>query len=102
MTGQDEYLVRIEVAIPPTMAAEELATLMDAERTYGRGLLDAGTIQHIWRLPGGLRNVAIWRARDATELHDALASLPTYRYCSIEVQALAKHPLNSLPGDLSA
>jgi muconolactone D-isomerase len=90
-----EYLVRIDVALPPDIEADALAALMAAERARGRELRDAGTIQRIWRLPGGLRNVAIWRAADATELHELISSLPTYRYCTVDVQALATHPLEA-------
>jgi muconolactone D-isomerase len=90
-----DYLLRIDVAIPPAMSEDDLAALMTAERARGRDLRAAGTIQRIWRLPGGLRNVAIWRAQDATELHELISSLPTYRYCTVEVQALATHPLEA-------
>jgi muconolactone D-isomerase len=90
-----DYLVRIDVALPAAMPDGELSSLMAAERARGRELRDAGTIQRIWRLPGGLRNVAIWRAPDATALHEALTSLPTYRYCTIKVDALATHPLEA-------
>jgi muconolactone D-isomerase len=90
-----DYLIRIDVALPPDMPESELSSLIDAERARGRELRAAGTIERIWRLPGGLRNVAIWRAPDATALHDALCSLPTYRYCTIKVDALATHPLEA-------
>ncbi|HET6507984.1 MAG TPA: muconolactone Delta-isomerase family protein [Baekduia sp.] len=90
-----DYLVRIDVALPPTLPDDELQALIDAERVRGRELRGAGTIQRIWRLPGGLRNVAIWRAPDATALHEALTSLPTYKYATIAVDALAVHPLEA-------
>jgi muconolactone D-isomerase len=90
-----EYLVRIDVALPPALSDDDLAALIAAERTRGQELRAAGTIRRIWRLPGGLRNVAIWAAPDATQLHEAIASLPTYRYCTVEVHALATHPLEA-------
>ena len=90
-----EYLVRIDVALPDTMSEDELTHLMAAERARGRELRAGGTIQRIWRLPGGLRNVAIWQANGATELHALITTLPTYRYCTVEVQALATHPLEA-------
>jgi muconolactone D-isomerase len=52
-----------------------------------------GTIKRIWRIPGGLRNVGIWEARDATELHAAIAGLPFFPWIEAEVIPLARHPL---------
>jgi muconolactone D-isomerase len=89
-----QFLVRIDVALPPTMADDERARIIAAERARGRELVEAGAIWAIWRVPGGLRNVGIWQAQDATELHELLASLPVFRWTTIEVTALAEHPLS--------
>jgi muconolactone D-isomerase len=88
-----EFLVRIEVDLPPDLDGERLRSLMAAERARGRELVEAGHIVRIWRLPGGLRNVGVWRAGDATELHDLLMSLPTRPWFRTTVEALAVHPL---------
>src|SRR4051794_11923214 len=90
-----EFLVRIDVALGAEMAPERRAELLAAETTRGRELRRAGTIQRIWRLPGGLRNVGIWEAHDATELHEAISGLPLYPWIRAEVTALATHPLES-------
>ena len=65
------------------------------EREFARGkaLQDAGSIARIWRIPGRFANVAVWRAADATELHDLLTSLPLFPWMDVEVEALALHPL---------
>lgn len=88
-----EFLVRIEVALPADMPAATRAELTAAEFEYGQELRRRGTITRIWRLPGGLRNVGVWAARDATELHNAIAGLPFYPWTTVEVTALAVHPL---------
>lgn len=90
-----EFLVRIEVSLPPEMPDERRAELAAAEHAHGLKLRRAGVIERIWRLPGGLRNIGIWQARDATELHEAIAGLPMYRWISTEVTALATHPLEA-------
>jgi muconolactone D-isomerase len=90
-----EFLVRIEVALPPDMSAERRAELAAAEHERGLELRRRGTIKRIWRIPGGLRNAGIWEAADATELHDAIASLPFYPWIRTEVTALAVHPLEA-------
>ncbi len=88
-----EFLVRIDVALPGDMPAARRDELLAAERERGLELRRARTIQRIWRVPGGLRNVGVWQARDATELHAALQSLPLFPWITAEVTALAVHPL---------
>jgi muconolactone D-isomerase len=90
-----EFLVRIDVELPADMPAERRAELAAAEHERGLQLRRAGTIRRIWRLPGGLRNVGVWEARDATELHEAIAGLPLYAWLRVEVTALARHPLEA-------
>jgi muconolactone D-isomerase len=88
-----EFLVQIATALPPDMPHAEREELVAAERRRGRELVDAGVIRAIWRVPGGLRNVGIWQAADATELHDLIISLPASPWFSAEVMPLALHPL---------
>jgi len=90
-----EFLVEITVELPPQMGDEERARLRAEELERGRELLAAGSIKSIWRVPGGgLRNVGIWSARDATELQALLESLPLHRWLAAEVTPLAEHPLS--------
>lgn len=91
------FLVRITVALPPGMAAEERAALIASEEARGRDLKDAGAIQDIWRLPGRLANVGVWQAANATELHRALTSLPVWPWAVVEVETLADHYLTNEP-----
>ncbi|HEY4276795.1 MAG TPA: muconolactone Delta-isomerase family protein [Conexibacter sp.] len=88
-----EFLVAVHVRFPADMSPDERAAVIEAERVRGRELRSAGVIQRIWRVPGALRNVAIWSAADATELHAALMSLPAAPWCEMEVTALAVHAL---------
>lgn len=88
-----EYLVQISVRVPTTVAPNELAALTKAERERGSELQRSGIIKRIWRVPGTTDNVGIWSARDATDLHAAIASLPLFAFMSVTVTALAVHPL---------
>lgn len=90
-----EFLVRIQVTLPPQLPAEERARLADAEARRGHELKDAGTIVRIWRIPGRTANAGIWAAPDATALHDAIASLPMFPYLLADVTPLATHPLEA-------
>jgi muconolactone D-isomerase len=92
-----EFLVQIQVDLPPDMPADERALLLEEEARRGRELKLDGTIVRIWRIPGRLANAAIWSAPDATVLHEALSSLPVFAYTDIRVTALATHPLEAGP-----
>ncbi len=89
-----DFLVQISVALPTELSGEELDALRAEELRRGRELRDAGSIRLIWRVPGGLRNVGVWTAADATELQGLLESLPMYRWLTAEVTALAVHPID--------
>jgi muconolactone D-isomerase len=88
-----KFLVRVDVELPATLSSANRAALLEAELERGRELVEAGAIRAIWRIPGALRNVGIWEAADATELHAWIASLPLFPYLTAEVTALAEHPL---------
>ena len=88
-----EFLVQLTVNLPQDMPDDQRKQLLAKEWMAGRELKTGGFIQRIWRIPGGLRNVGIWDARDATELHERLASLPLSKWIQADVTALARHPV---------
>lgn len=88
-----EFLVAIRASVPDDFDEPKRAQLLAAELARGRELRRDGVIQRIWRVPGAQRNVGIWEARDAGALHEAISSLPLYRWMSTEVTALATHPV---------
>lgn len=90
-----EFLVQIEVDLPPQLPADERGRLMESEVRRGHELKDAGTIVRVWRIPGRMANVGIWEAPDPTALHDAIVSLPMFPYLRAEVTPLATHHLES-------
>ncbi len=92
-----DYLVDIRVHLPQGMSDEERSAILREEVLRGRELRAAGAIQRIWRVPGALRNVGIWRADDATALHESLASLPLIRFLDVSVTPLALHPVEAAP-----
>jgi muconolactone D-isomerase len=88
-----EFLVQIAVDLPGDMDPARREALLADELRRGIELREAGTIREIWRVPGRLANVGVWTAPDADALHDALASLPVFRFARADVTALATHPL---------
>src|SRR5690242_8201593 len=90
------FLVEITVELPAALReshSERRAQLLAAELDRGLELKRAGVIESIWRVPGGLRNVGVWQVADATELHEAIRSLPCAEYLRAEVTPLAEHPI---------
>jgi muconolactone D-isomerase len=90
-----EFLVHIDVHLPPDMDPARRAELLAAERARGLELIEQGLLVRIWRVPGRLANVSLYRAADATEVHAAVTSLPLWPWFDARVEALAVHPLES-------
>lgn len=87
-----DFLVRIKNQAPATLLGSELQDLIKAESARAKELADQKILLRLWRIAGQKVNVGIWRANDATELHNALSSLPFFPYLEIEVFPLAQHP----------
>lgn len=87
-----EFLVRTENRLPPNTAAAERDRLRAAERARADELRESGILRRLWRVPGRAGTIGLYEAADATELHDALASLPMFPWMEIVVEPLARHP----------
>jgi len=88
-----EFLVSINVEVPQDFPASSFEELVVKERVRGQELMAQGSIERIWRIPGTKNNVGIWKAKDASELHSLLSSLPIFAFMKIEIVPLAVHPL---------
>ena len=91
------FLVQITVVLPADMPASERESLLEREAERGRELRRDGLIEDIWRIPGRLANVGIWRADSPTALHLAITSLPVWPWTEVTVTALADHHLTREP-----
>jgi len=87
-----DFLVEIDVHLPPETDPARKAELVAAESVRAKELAAQGRISRLWRVPGRWSNVGIWCAGDATELHEALSSLPLYPWLDVQVTPLAAHP----------
>jgi muconolactone D-isomerase len=92
-----EFLVRIDIEIPAELPQERARELTRREAERARELAATGTLVRLWRVPGRRANVGLWRASDATQLHEDLATLPMYPYMRIAVEPLARHPSDPQP-----
>lgn len=87
-----EFLVRFETVIPAAMPMAERESLRSQERARASELREAGILIRLWRVPGRRAVIGLWEADDATALHGALASLPTFPWIDAIVEPLATHP----------
>ena len=87
-----EFLVRFETVVPPTVSADEQADLRSSERARAQELRASGLLKRLWRVPGRRAVIGLWDAEDATQLHEALSSLPMFAWMSVVVEPLATHP----------
>lgn len=92
-----EFLVHVELDLPSTLTVAQRDELAAAESARAAELRADGRLRRLWRIPGRRANWGLWEAADATELHEALASLPLWPWMDVEVVALAEHP-NDDPG----
>jgi muconolactone D-isomerase len=86
-----EFLVHMEVGRIEGCEERE-KQLREQEAARSRELAIEGVLLRLWRVPGRRENWGIWKADDADRLHDALSSLPLFRYLTITVHPLASHP----------
>src|SRR5271165_2724714 len=63
-----EFLVEIDVSLPPALDTDSRRELQAAEFERGSVLARDGVIRAIWRVPGRLANCGIWTMPDATAL----------------------------------
>lgn len=87
-----EFLVRAENLLPVDTSAETREQLRRAERERAFELRDAGVLKRLWRVPGRNATVGLYEAEDPASLHEALTSLPMWKWMDITVEALATHP----------
>jgi muconolactone D-isomerase len=87
-----EFLVRTENRLPPDTPTETRERLRAAERTRAQELRAAGVLKRLWRVPGRDATVGLYEAANPEDLHDAIASLPMWRWLDVTVEALATHP----------
>ncbi|WP_112261363.1 muconolactone Delta-isomerase family protein [Lentzea terrae] len=87
-----EFLVRTENLLPADTPDETREQLRQGERERAMQLREAGVLKRLWRVPGRNATVGLYEAEDPAALHDALTSLPMWKWMDITVEALATHP----------
>jgi muconolactone D-isomerase len=86
------FQVRMDVSIPRDLVPEETADIIAKERAYAQELQRSGKWRHIWRIVGKYANYSIFDVKDNDELHQILSGLPLFKFMTITVTPLVRHP----------
>lgn len=93
-----EFLVHIKLRWKDGMPQEEIDRVSREERAHAAELIKKGHLARMWRVPCRFENWGLWRAKDATELHEIITGLPAYPYMhDIDVVPLARHAVDPAP-----
>ncbi len=95
-----EFLVNISFHWDDRVTDEQREQLRVEERARAAELAAEGRLVRMWRVPGRRENWGLWRANDATHLHETLTSMPIWPWMDIKVIALADHAVD--PGAKAA
>ena len=91
-----EFLVNIRIVWPETMSQKDIDKISIHEREKAKELISKGYMKRMWRIPGRRENWGLWQAKDATELHSILCTLPVFPFMDINGHPLAIHPVDPL------
>jgi muconolactone D-isomerase len=87
-----QFLLKGELNVPASLPQSDLEAMKAREVARGAELAAEGVFLRQWRVPGRRAVWTLWEAADATQLQQALESLPLYPYFDIEIHPLADHP----------
>lgn len=94
MSDLHEYLVNIRIEWPQDISDEVVERLSVEERAMAAERAAEGHLVRMWRVPGRRENWGLWRATDATQLHEILSALPVWPYMDVTVHPLARHAVD--------
>lgn len=86
------FHVRMDVSIPRDLDPDEVTGIIARERAYSQALQQSGKWRHIWRIVGEYANYSVFDVKDNDELHEILSGLPLFRFMTITVSPLVRHP----------
>jgi muconolactone delta-isomerase len=75
-----EFLVEMEIGVPPDYDPELLADLLKRERVRAAEIASGDFFKMVWIVPGQRARIMICSAADARELHDTISSLPAAKW----------------------
>jgi muconolactone D-isomerase len=90
-----EYLVTMTTHVPDGTPEQSVADIRTREAARSAQLAAQGHLLRLWRpplQPGEWRTLGLFRAADAAELEDVLASMPLRVWRTDDVLPLSPHP----------
>lgn len=93
------FQVEMDVEIPSGVDPVEAARLKADEKARFQELQLAGKWRHLWRVVGRYANVSIFDVDSNVELHDILSGLPLFRFMTLRITALCRHPSSAYEDD---
>ena len=99
-----EYLLSMTTHVPEGTSQDTVSDVRAREAARSRELAAQGYLLRLWRpplQPGEWRTLGLFAAADASELEEALASMPLRVWRTDEITPLAPHPNDpALAGEL--
>lgn len=86
------FHVRMDVNLPHDLDPAQAAAILAEEKAYSQALQRSGQWRHIWRIAGEYANYSIFDVASNQELHELLAGLPLFKFMTITVTPLLRHP----------
>jgi muconolactone D-isomerase len=80
-----EFLINISFIGPVGWSEEDVAALVTRERAHAAELAREGYLVR-----------GLWRARDATHMHEIISGLPFWPYMQLTIHPMASHPVDPL------
>jgi muconolactone D-isomerase len=90
-----EFLVTMTTHVPDGTPEQSVADIRTREAARSAQLAAQGHLLRLWRpplQPGEWRTLGLFRAADAAELEDVLASMPLRVWRTDDVLPLSPHP----------
>lgn len=89
-----EFLLKIVIRGTRELDDETREKMLAEEHARGEELARRGHLVRMWRTPGVFGNWSLWRAEDATDLHEIISGFPFFPFMEVDVHPLARHRLD--------
>lgn len=86
-----EFLPKIVIRGTGDLDEETRERMLAEEHARGEELARGGHLVRMWCTPGVFGNWSLWRAEDATELHEIISGFPLFPFME---HPLARHRLD--------
>jgi muconolactone delta-isomerase len=91
-----DFLVEMQMCVPPDYDPELLADLTRRERARAAEIAASSSFfKEVWIVPCQRARILICAAADATELHEVFTSLPAMKWSEFQVTPLLKCDIGS-------